>query len=707
MKVFFAVILLLASTFFKGIAQSISISPDGSPPDSSAILDIQSTTKGLLIPRMTEEQRDSILLPALGLTIFQTDGIPGMYYYDGTEWTPVGTSTPVGEWLQNGDDIYNGNPGNIGIGTTAPEGKVHIKGDVDASELIIEASEVQSNANPLIRLRKSDGTELMWIHSDNLYNSFLGFEAGKVNNAGNGAVLNTFIGSRSGYFNTSGHENTSVGTESLRSNTLGNYNTANGCYALLNNISGSNNTACGYQTLLLNMSGSYNTAIGNTALLWNLNGQFNTAVGSESLNFNTEGICNTGIGFRALQHNITANYNTGIGSFALASNTTSSQNTAIGYGALYIQAYAGNGFPWEGNNTAVGYYALNNNQPTSIDNGIGNTAVGSYAMDYNTIGKDNTAIGNNAMKANTTGFDNTALGAGALYTNSIGSSNTALGRQALFYNDTGSGNTAMGYKALRNNNFGAYNAAFGTETLANNVAGSDVSAFGNSALKNLIGGLFNAAFGSSSLINLVNGDHNIALGAKSGTAIQTPNLNNTINIGNHGYLNAFSNQDFIGNLSTVWIGGQTTWFTYASDARVKNNVQDNVKGLDFISRLKPVTYNLDITAMRDITGNKDTEDYPEKYDIEKITQSGFLAQEVEQAAHDSGYNFNGYTTPKKNTELYTMSYSLFVVPLVKAVQELSAENTQLKAALQKVSAENETLSQRMDKIESIITHKGD
>ena len=103
--------------------------------------------------------------------------------------------------------------------------------------------------------------------------------------------------------------------------------------------------------------------------------------------------------------------------------------------------------------------------------------------------------------------------------------------------------------------------------------------------------------------------------------------------------------------------------------------------------------------MREITGNKETEDYPEKYDVEKIKQSGFLAQEVEQAAMESGYSFSGITIPKRENELYTMSYSQFVVPLVKAVQELNAQLTSEVARLQ---SENDLLQQRLDKIEALL-----
>jgi hypothetical protein len=54
--------------------------------NSSAILDITSTTKGLLLPRMTKTQRDAISSPAAGLIIFQTDNIPGVRNYNGTNW---------------------------------------------------------------------------------------------------------------------------------------------------------------------------------------------------------------------------------------------------------------------------------------------------------------------------------------------------------------------------------------------------------------------------------------------------------------------------------------------------------------------------------------------------------------------------------------------------------------------------------------------
>ena len=65
-------------------------------PDASSQLDISSTTKGLLVPRMNTAARDAIGSPATGLLIFQTDGTTGFYYFDGDAWKLVGTPALTG-----------------------------------------------------------------------------------------------------------------------------------------------------------------------------------------------------------------------------------------------------------------------------------------------------------------------------------------------------------------------------------------------------------------------------------------------------------------------------------------------------------------------------------------------------------------------------------------------------------------------------------
>ena len=61
-------------------AQNVAINNDGSQPDAAAMLDIKSSSKGLLLPRMTQAQRTAINPAPQGLIVFQTDGVSGLYY---------------------------------------------------------------------------------------------------------------------------------------------------------------------------------------------------------------------------------------------------------------------------------------------------------------------------------------------------------------------------------------------------------------------------------------------------------------------------------------------------------------------------------------------------------------------------------------------------------------------------------------------------
>lgn len=89
MKQFFtllAAVLLTATTYAQ-------IGINNENPDASAALDITSTTGGLLVPRMTETQRDAISPAATGLMIYQTDGTAGFYYYNGSSWSEVAATS--------------------------------------------------------------------------------------------------------------------------------------------------------------------------------------------------------------------------------------------------------------------------------------------------------------------------------------------------------------------------------------------------------------------------------------------------------------------------------------------------------------------------------------------------------------------------------------------------------------------------------------
>ncbi len=114
-----ALILLACGSVFA----QVGVNTDNSMPDNSAMLDVKSTAKGLLVPRMTAAQRDVISNPATGLLIFCTDN--SKYYYNqGTPAVPDWLMQST-QWLSNGNDIYFSS-GKVGIGTIAPQAKLDV-----------------------------------------------------------------------------------------------------------------------------------------------------------------------------------------------------------------------------------------------------------------------------------------------------------------------------------------------------------------------------------------------------------------------------------------------------------------------------------------------------------------------------------------------------------------------------------------------------
>ena len=94
------IIQILAMAFLmlfqvRTLAQTVGINDDGSTPHTSAMLDVNSTTKGILTPRMTQSQRLTIAIPATGLMVFQTDNTFGFYYYTGSGWEQLAPMSVV------------------------------------------------------------------------------------------------------------------------------------------------------------------------------------------------------------------------------------------------------------------------------------------------------------------------------------------------------------------------------------------------------------------------------------------------------------------------------------------------------------------------------------------------------------------------------------------------------------------------------------
>jgi hypothetical protein len=289
----------------------------------------------------------------------------------------------------------------------------------------------------------------------------------------------------------------------------------------------------------------------------------------------------------------------------------------------------------------------------------------------------------------------------------------------MHFNTTGFTNAAFGYLSMYANTGGSYNSAFGGLALSSLSNGQGNSAFGTNAMHSQTNGNNNSAVGHYAGQNVA-GSHNTFIGSFSG-GVQGSNFTNSTAIGSETSVTG-SNMMRFGNSLVTSIGGQVNW-TALSDGRFKKNVTENVPGLDFINRLRPVTYNLNVDQIEVFTGTvKENErelfgktalPTPEEKaakQAKSLTKySGFIAQEVEEAARKIGYKFSGVDAPQSSQDIYGLRYAEFVVPLVKAVQELSAEtdalrneNATLRQKLTEQSGQTKTQQVRMDNQERQI-----
>ena len=313
----------------------------------------------------------------------------------------------------------------------------------------------------------------------------------------------------------------------------------------------------------------------------------------------------------------------------------------------------------------------------------------------------NTGTGYQALYSNTTGYFNTANGMYALYSNTTGWHNTANGSQALYSNTTGRFNTANGYVALFNNSTGRYNTANGYLALFNNTTGQYNTANGYAALYSNTTGSFNTANGMHALYSNTTGQYNTANGYIA--FFNGGAYSNSTALGYNAAISA-SNEVQIGDANVTSIGGYVGW-SNVSDARFKTNIKENVPGLAFINQLKPVTYNLDVEKVNQFLGLPDSITKADEFLVEsmkqksEMIQSGFLAQDVEKAANTLGYDFSGVDKPKNDKDHYGLRYAEFVVPLVKAVQELSTENKTIKEENTELKKDNSEMKTKINKVE--------
>jgi len=196
----------------------VAINAEGDPPNASAMLDVSSTAKGLLIPSMTTAQRTGISAPANGLLVYDTQ-TRSFWYYNGT----------AAEWQKVGNAV---------AGATAIDELTDAK---TSSKSVFVGSYAGSG---------DDGTD---------------------NN-------NTALGKDAFRLNISGNNNTAIGYSALK-NSIGNGNAAFGSFSMNDNSTGNSNVAIGRASHYYNTTGNFNIGVGMNTNLYNQEGSNNTIIG--------------------------------------------------------------------------------------------------------------------------------------------------------------------------------------------------------------------------------------------------------------------------------------------------------------------------------------------------------------------------------------------------------------------------------------------
>jgi hypothetical protein len=354
-------------------------------------------------------------------------------------------------WNINGNNIYNTNTRNVGIGTSTPPGKLVVQGDNFASP-----------SDPLFEVKNKTGQTIFAVYEDSvnvfvnddaiqsnrggfavsgrnsakaITNNYLrvtpdstriwttdtiaGFGVENIGSGTSSSYLrlnrsNYFIGHNSGDNVTTGLYNSTFGYKADSSLQTGTSNIVIGYEAGKGNIWGSENVFMGYQSGFSNNTGGQNVFIGYQSG-YTYSGQFGAVcIGAEAGKF-TSGPDNVMIG-----------------RFTGRNSTGGSNNVMVG-------SFAGTNFTG-GNSVIIG---------TSSGAGSGgwNTFLGCNVADGNTTGNYNLFAGWRSADGNTTGSHNVFMGYYSGRLNTTGDNNTYIGDNAGYSNITGTGNVCLGYMA--------------------------------------------------------------------------------------------------------------------------------------------------------------------------------------------------------------------------------------------------------------------
>ena len=477
--------LIIVAAALSGFAQ-VAVNTDGSQPNTHAMLDVQSSDKGVLIPRMTKAQRinfgNALGTADAGMMVYDTD-LKVIFVFDGSNWVAA-----TSYWTKFNDYVFN-TTDSIGIATSTP-----------GSELDVHGHIWQTGTGSSVFLGKDAGAND--DYSDN---------------------FNVFVGDNAGNFNTTGSRNVALGLQALHKNKSGNKNIAIGSHALYKSTKNSNLIAIGDSALFSADSLKYVgypdvyfpknfIAIGNNALKYQQAGKSNIVIGHSAVETGGISECiiigdsalpfghadsSVVIGNKALfnsihQEGIWPHASVIIGDKAMynfgnwASGGTYYgdffQNTVIGARAFYhllegehnvaVGRSVGDGLTAAVDNVAIGDFAMSFIGSSSPGTPEYNVSIGHYSGSSTTDNKFNTSVGYGA--GNLVKYYNVAVGYSALGGGqTLIENNVAIGAGALFSCETND-NIGIGYQALQNNANGSQNLALGYRAGVNSSGSNNI-----------------------------------------------------------------------------------------------------------------------------------------------------------------------------------------------------------------------------------------
>ena len=295
--------------------------------------------------------------------------------------------------------------------------------------------------------------------------------------------------------------------------------------------------------------------------------------------------------------------------------------------------------------------------------------VGSPLVLATNTGIYETSFGiNNLLSA--TGNSNTAIGYQVLLNTTSGQANTGLGAFALQYNTTAASNTAIGSNSLQNTNTGGGNTAIGSNSGYNNTTGYSNVFVGNTAGNANTTGHVNVCIGGGAGAQNTTGNNNVFVGGSAGYLTTSGNNNIFLGDTSTGATTTASNAITLGNSSNTVLRCAVTSITSLSDERDKTDIIEISEGLEFVDKLKPVTF----------TWNK------RDSNITGVKATGFIAQDLLELQNESSIGENLDLVSETDPERLEARYSNLLPVLVKAIQELSLEVKSLKSEIELLKA---------------------